>query len=363
MKSPPPKAKLTRASQKSGVGPTSTVQDVAKLARVSTATVSRAINNPDIVRKDVRQRVFAAIEKLGYIPNNAARALRQNATRLIGVIIPTLKYALYTEFVEALQIELLANGFSAVLTTSDYSLQSEYEQANLLIQRGAQGLVFVGHQRDPKLQALLRSTQIPHVDAYAYDPASSSGTIGFDNAEAIASSTDYLISLGHTRLAMLSGITANNDRATARTEGFRRALSRKKLKSQGNVFEANYTIEGGRKAFRSMWESGLFPTGVVCGSDMLALGAMLECEALGLSIPGDISIMGFDNLEFAAHLHPPLSTVEVPSSAMGRQTGAYIVQRCRGSHPMNHTKFETKVIVRKTTDRPRQDSKRKFAVS
>ena len=351
-----PGKKVTRVSRQTEARTSSTVEDVARLARVSTASVSRAINNPDIVSPEVRERVTAAIENLGYIPNSSARALRQNATRLIGVIIPTLKYALYAEFVEALQAELLANRFSALLTTSDYSLQTEYEQAGVLIQHGVQGLVFVGRQRHRKLQALLRSTGIPYVNTYSYEPSSQSGTIGFDNAEAIAASTRYLISLGHKPLAMLWGITENNDRATARTEGFRNALAQHKLKSDGNVFEAAYTIEGGRMAFRNVMQSGLFPTGIVCGSDMLALGAMLECEASGLRVPDDVSIIGFDNLEFAAHLHPGLSTIEVPSKEMGQRTGAYIVKQCNEPGPAAHTKLETKLIVRRTTDRPREMS-------
>jgi LacI family transcriptional regulator len=331
-----------------------TVNDVASLARTSTATVSRALNLPEAVSEDVRERVFAAVQKLGYIPNNSARALRQNQTRLIGVVVPTLKYALYATFYEGLQASLTSMGFFAVLTTSDYDLEVEAEQIRKLVQRGAQGLVLVGKTRDRKLTDFLARARVPYVSTYVFDPTDNENIVGFDNVRAIAGAVDYLVSLGHRDIVMLSGITSNrNDRAQARVKGFLDAAQTHKLPVEKRVAEAPYSIEGGRAALREIFDRGVEPTGIVCGSDMLALGAIQECRARGLKIPRDLSIIGFDDLDFAAHLDPPLSTVEVPSWNLGHTAGDYIVALCTGAKAPTVTNLPTRLLIRNTTGKPR----------
>jgi len=331
-----------------------TVSDVASLARTSTATVSRALNLPEAVSEDVRERVFAAVQKLGYIANNSARALRQNQTRLIGIVVPTLKYALYATFYEGIQASLAPMGFFALLTTSDYDLKIEAEQARKLVQRGAQGLVLVGKTHDRKLTEFLARARVPYVNTYVFDSTDNENIVGFDNVKAIATAVDYLVSLGHRDVVMLSGITSNrNDRAQARVKGFLDAAQTHKLPIDKRVAEAPYSIEGGRAALREIFDRGVEPTGIICGSDMLALGAMQECRARGLKIPRDLSIIGFDDLDFAAHLDPPLSTVEVPSWDLGRTAGDYIVALCTGAKPPSVTNLPTKLLIRNTTGKPR----------
>lgn len=331
-----------------------TVSDVARLAGVSTATVSRALNTPNVVRSEVRERVGDAVEKLGYIPNDSARALRQNQTRLIGVVVPTLSYALYADFFASLQATLAESGYFALLTTSNYDLHVEAEQASKLIRQGAQGLVLVGRLREKRLANLLATSRIPYVNTYVADSSGNDGAVGFDNAGAVREAVEYLISLGHRRIAMLSGVTTKrNDRAIARLSGFAAAIRAHDLVCGDWVAEAPYTIEGGRSALREIFSRGLDPTAIVCGSDMLAIGALQECKARGIQVPRDMSITGFDDLEIAAHLDPPLSTVEVPSAELGRTTGEYIIALCSGAAPPARTVLETRLVIRKTTSRPR----------
>ncbi len=333
--------------------PSVTVSDVARLARVSTATVSRTINTPDIVRAEVRDRVTAAVQKLGYIPNDSARALRQSQTRLIGVIVPTLSYALYAEFFAAVQTTLGQNGFFALLTTTDYDLQVEAEQIVALAKQGAQGVILVGRLRDPAAANFLAASGIPCINTYSSDPFDSDLAIGFDNARAIGDVVTYLASLGHRRIAMLSGVTSNrNDRAIARLAGFRMALEARNLMSPDWVAEAPYTIEGGRAALCEILDRGLDPTAIVCGSDMLGIGAMQECKARGIHVPDDLSIMGFDNLEITAHLDPPLSTVSVPSKELGILAAESIIALCSGQPPVGKRVLDTHLVPRATTAKP-----------
>ncbi|MEP7456208.1 LacI family DNA-binding transcriptional regulator [Phyllobacterium sp. SB3] len=331
-----------------------TVNDVAKLAGVSTATVSRTLNSPDVVRPEVRERVTMAIQKLGYIPNDSARALRQNQTRLIGVVVPTLSYALYADFFASLQKTLAEKGFFALLTTSEYDLQSEAEQAAKLIRQGAQGLVLVGRLRDKQLSRLLATSGVPYVTAYVFDPTDTIGSIGFDNARAVSEVVNYLVSLGHRKIAMLTGLTTNrNDRALARVQGYVTAMNAHQLPSDEWIAQAPYTIIGGRTALQEIFDKSLQPTAIVCGSDMLAIGALQECKARNIQVPQDISIVGFDDLEIAAHIEPPLTTVSVPSVSMGKAVGERIVEICLGLTIPSTPAFETSLIVRKTTAAPR----------
>ena len=350
----PRPGKRRRSVKPSHAPRSATVNDVARIAHVSTATVSRALNSPDVVRPEVRERVAAAVEKLGYIPNDSARALRQYQTRLIGVVVPTLSYALYADFFASLQDTLAGSGYYALLTTSNYDLDVEAEQAIKLIRQGAQGLVLVGRTRDKRLTNFIAASRIPHVNTYVVDPTASETTVGFDNALAIGEAMGHLIALGHRHIAMLSGVTTKrNDRAIARQNGFKTAAQAHQLASQDWVAEAPYTIEGGRSALREIFARGLRPTAIVCGSDMLAIGALQECKARGILVPRDLSIIGFDDLEIAAHLDPPLSTVEVPSVDMGKAAGEFIVALCSGSQLPEKTVFETRLVVRETTSKPR----------
>jgi LacI family transcriptional regulator len=335
-----------------------TTSDVARLAEVSTATVSRTLNSPSIVRPEVRERVEAAIEKLGFIPNDSARALRQNQTRLIGVVVPTLSYALYAEFYARLQEALAKHGFFALLATSEYDLHVEAEQAIRLIRQGAQGLVLVGKVREKRLFDFLAASRVPTVNTYVVDPTDNTNNVGFDNVKAIESAVNHLIALGHRRIAMLSGITTRrNDRALARRRGYEAAMQRNGLETKGWVEEAPYTIAGGRSALRTMLDRALEPTALVCGSDMLAIGALQECKTRSIGVPRDLSIMGFDDLEIAAHLDPPLSTVEVPSREMGIAAAECIVAHCLGTQLPSRTVFETSLVIRSTTARPRAPSR------
>lgn len=333
--------------------PSVTVNDVARLAKVSTATVSRTLNTPDLVRPEARERVTAAIHKLGYIPNDSARALRQSQTRLIGVIVPTLSYALYADFFSAVQVTLSQNGFFALLTTTDYDLEAEAQDILALAKQGAQGLVLVGQLRNPAAANLLAASGIPHVNTYSIGPFDNGLAIGFDNARAIGDVVGYLASLGHRRMAMLSGITSNrNDRALARLSGFKTAVEARGIMSADWVAEAPYTIEGGRTALCEILDRGLNPTAIVCGSDMLAIGAMQECKARKIKVPQDLSIMGFDDLEISAHLDPPLSTVAVPSKQLGILAAEAIVALCSGHEPAGKRILETQLVPRATTARP-----------
>ena len=337
--------------------------DVARAADCSTATVSRALNTPEKVSPAIRDRVLAAAERLGYVPNNAARALRQNRTRIFGTIIPTLNHAIYARLVEALQKRIAQDGFALLHTTSGYDLTAELAQAKLLLERGVQGLVLVGDLHDERLYEILERNGVRYVNTYVFAPQSPHPCVGFDNARAMADVTNFLLDLGHRRFAMIAGITGGNDRAYQRVQGVLAALERKGITLPAtHIEEAPYNIASGRAAMRRILALPERPSAIVCGSDILAFGGITECLDQGIDVPREMSVMGFDDLEFAAQLRPALSTVEVPAADMGRQAGDYLLARCSGRPCHDHVELETRLIVRKTTAAPPSEERRLHAV-
>jgi len=330
------------------------LSDVAKRAGCSAATVSRVLNKPDRVNPVVRKRVDIAIEELGYLRNGAARALRSRRTRTIGAIIPTLDHAIYAHLLSALQACTSEHGYSLLVTTSGFQIEQELRQARLLVERGAEGIVLVGHTHSEALYAALETNGIPFVNTYTYKPESPHASVGFDNRAAARQIVDYLIDLGHRDFAIMVGFQKDNDRVKDRVAGALDAIAARRIATVAPVVvEEPYSIEGGREGLRRILGSGPGPTAIVCGSDVLAFGAIIECDSMGVAVPQQVSIVGFDDLEFAAHLRPPLTTVRVPAAEMGRRAGELLIAHIGGQPHAAHYPLETNLILRRSTAPPR----------
>ena len=324
--------------------------DVAKRADVSVATVSRVMNTPQVVRPDVRQRVNDVIKEMGYTRNAAARALRSQSNRLFGALVPTLNQAIYAAMIDALQRRLSEKGYLLVVGQTDFSPETELLHVNALIEHGAEALVLVGHAHSPELYQLLERKKIPFINTYTYSPDSGHPCVGFDNALATRQMADFVMDLGHQDVAMIVGITKNNDRATERLEGVRQAIAARGMTLNPDyVFESRYTIDGGRHAMRQLLRLERPPTAVLTGSDVLAFGALVECKAQGIAVPEQVSIVGFDDMEFAAHLDPPLTTLQVPVSPMGQNAADYLLACVANEPRYDQVELETRLVVRKTT--------------
>ncbi len=326
------------------------LRDVAAKAEVSTATVSRCLNHPDAVRPALRRRVEAAVEELGYVRHGAARALRSQRSWTIGAVIPTIDNAIFASGIQALQRRLQASGYTLLLASSDYDQRQELQEVESLIARGVDGLVLIGQQRLPQLYALLHGKAIPYVNTWCFDSESEHPCVGFDNRAAAAQIASYLIDMGHRELAMIAGLTAGNDRAAQRVEGVEAALRGRGLAlPAGRLIERPYDIGEGRAALRLLAGLEPRPTAVICGNDILAFGALFECRTLGIRVPGEMSVTGFDDVTLAAHLDPPLTTARVPSREMGRAAAEFLLGRISGEGAPALTKLEVSLIVRGST--------------
>jgi len=343
-----------RSSRSPGELPT--LEDVARAAGVSTATVSRCLNMPDLVREKTRERVFQAVQELGYAPNFGARVLAAKRTNTIGAIIPTMENAIFARGLQAFQEELGRNGVTMLVASSSYRPDLEAEQIRTLAARGADGLLLIGHDRAPELYDFLDRRGMPYVIAWAYDRSRPYPSIGFDNRQSMKALADEVLAMGHRRIGVISAERAGNDRARERVEGIQQAAREHGLDAaEIRVIETPYSIENGAEAFRTLMQGAQPPTVVMCGNDVLALGAAKMANTLGIRVPGDVSITGFDDIELAQVAIPPLTTVHVPHREMGRKAARMLVEMMNGDTGVTSQRLETALKLRETLAPPPPD--------
>jgi LacI family transcriptional regulator len=329
--------------------------DIAREASVSTATVSRVVNNAKSVSPTVRRRVLAEIEKRGYYPHAAARALAYHRSRTIGAVVPTLKSDLFARGIDALARRLRQMDYSLMVVASDYSLADEWVLVRRLLERGVDGLFLIGQQRYPGTLALLEESRRPFVESYISDDFERDGYVGFCNAKAAASVVDYLVALGHRRIAMFAGITDGNDRAYRRLAGVRARLGELGIPLlEHHTPELPYDVDAARAAFGNLCESASMPTALICGNDLIAMGVLVEAQARSINIPKHLSVVGFDNHPLARHTWPPLTTIDVPADEIGRRAADALVNAIEHGVPVGKHELEAPLVVRDTTAPPRQ---------
>lgn len=307
---------------------TPTLEDVASKAGVSTATVSRCLNAPEKVVEDTRKRVLEAVQSLGYAPNFSARALAAKRTQTIGAVIPTMENALFAQGLQAFQERLGQAGFMLLVASSSYDPEVEAEQIRTLVTRGADGLLLIGHDRGEQIYRFLETQNVPVLAAWAFNTDRPS--IGFDNRAAMQDLAARAIDLGHRRIGVISASSVGNDRARERIEGILQAAKEGGLDvADVTVIETIYSVEAGADAFDQLMET-VSPTIVICGNDVLAAGALTRARDWRLSVPGDISITGFDDMVLARVLSPKLTTVQVPHREMGIKAAEALIAMCEG---------------------------------
>jgi LacI family transcriptional regulator len=332
---------------------TAKLADVARLAGVSTATVSRALTQPDKVKSATAARIRQAVQALGYVAHGAARALASRRTRTIGAVIPTLDNAIFAHTAHALQKTLDDAGYTLLLASHEFDAEVEARLTRALIERGVDGLVLLGATHHPGVLQMIDLHQIPYVLTWALDAAGRHPCIGFDNRAAGEVIARHLLELGHRELGMISGITAGNERAAERLEGVRQALAARGIAlAPGRVVEKPYTLTAGREGLREILRGSPRPTAVVCGNDVLAIGALAECQAQGLAVPREVSVTGFDDLEMAAVVTPALTTVHFPTAELGSLAGQHLLARLAGRPVESRTELPVKLVVRASTAAP-----------
>lgn len=324
-----------------------TLEDVARAAGVSTATVSRCLNFPHRVQERTRQRVANAIEELGYTPNFGARVMAAKRTFTIGAVIPTMENAIFARGVQAFQEELHARGYTLLVASSAYRPDLEAEQIRKLVARGADGLLLIGQDRDPAIYDYLKRQKVSALIAWTYATDAPLPCIGFDNRVSMRLLAEDVLRLGHRRVALISGITEGNDRARLRVEGVRDAFGTQGL-DPGDlaVIETRYEVECGGEAFDRFMADMPPPTAIMCGNDVLAVGALKRARERGIAVPKNVSITGFDDIELARIVDPAVTTVHVPHREMGRRAAAELIDIVEKNSPGRSIELQATVQSR-----------------
>jgi LacI family transcriptional regulator len=319
--------RTTAIPQKSRSG----AKDVARLAGVSTATVSRVLNNSQQVDPATRQRVLDAAAKLRYVPHGAARTLRSHRSKMVGAIVPSFDYALYARTTSALHQRLDEQGYALVLAEHHYELAAETRIAGQLVEHGVDAFVLVGLDHEQALFTLLEDYGRPYVLTWGVDPLRRHPSIGFDNQAASYEAARHLIALGHRRIGLLSAPLPGNDRARARGEGLRQALADHGLRlDASHVAYAPISLAAAEAAMQGLLQLPERPTAIVATNDVFAVGAMLACRKAGIDVPRQLSITGVDNTDLGATQTPGLTSVSTPVTQLGRAAADQIVARLEG---------------------------------
>ncbi|WP_375262070.1 LacI family DNA-binding transcriptional regulator [Palleronia sp.] len=320
------------------------IADVARAAGVSTATVSRALSDPGKVGAETRAKVLAAIEATGYRVNGAARDLRQQRARSILVLAPNLANTFFSRIVAAIQEVAGATGLAVQVSDT----RARQETLWTLGHDGrADGLIVL----DGSLPAtMVRGWRLPTVQLCELNPAYGVPGLGIDNAAAAGLAVDHLADLGYRSILHVAG-PPQNVLSGAREAGFRSAAVRRGLAHV--VLEGDFTLESGIRAARDWAQMADRPAAVFTASDECAFGFISECHRMGLSVPKDASVVGFDDVDFAGHFTPPLTTIHQPRARLGRLAAERLVAALQQDVPMQLQQelIDAHLVIRGSTAR------------
>ena len=236
------------------------------------------------------------------------------------------RYRQLARGLQAFQETLHQLGYNLLVSSSAYQPKLEAEQIRELVARGAERLLLIGYERDQAIYDYLERRSIPTVLAWASSPDKAHPFVGFDNKAAMRGLADMVIEMGHRRIGVISGVIAGNDRAAGRLAGIKESWQSHGFDIENlAIIETPYDIEGGGKAFEKLMAADFKPTVIMCGNDVLATGVISKAREMGLSVPHDVSVTGFDDIELARCVCPPLTTVHVPHRQMGREAANALI--------------------------------------
>ena len=305
-----------------------TLHDVAKLAGVAPITASRALNSPEQVSPEVRQKVSDAVARTGYVPNLLAGGLASRRSRLVAAVVPTISGPVFLETVQSLTEALAERGYQLMLGQAGYTRSREDALLEAIIGRRPDGIVLTGIMHSVEGRKRLLAAGIPVVETWDLTPTPIDMLVGFSHVEVGRAVAEFLHRKGRRCLAVVTG---DDERARRRTEAFQAAAKSLGLPEvQVSMVTAPTTLKLGRDGLASLLSTTPQVDAVFCSSDLLALGVMTEARARGLQVPAQLAIVGFGDLEFAADLEPSLTTVHIKGAAIGRQAAQFIVDRAEG---------------------------------
>ena len=323
------------------------LEQVARRAKVSTATVSRVLNNASVVKTTTRARVIKAIEELKYHPNLHARNLAGGKSRTLGVIVSNLENPFFFDIYKTIENDAHSAGYEVVMANTDYRSEQLVKSIRLMIGRRVAGLAAVVSEMEPALIDELTDSDIPVVFYDVGAPRLNITNIRVDYRRGIDKVIDYLHSLGHRRLGFVGhhGLLGPiHERAKAVID----AAGRYPHMKVRTAADAD-TLDGGRMATRALLSSGETPTAIVCVNDIMAVGALRELRERGLRVPQDVSVTGFDNVKLSEFCYPALTTVHIPRDRIGKLVCESLLAKSGGATSDHEMVIDPEFVLRDST--------------
>lgn len=338
----------------------STIRDVARIAGVSTATVSRVINTPRRVGAETRERVFKAMGTCRYKYNALARGFATKQSHTLGLIVPTITNPVFAESTRGVQDIADQEGYQVLLGNSDYQYQKESKLVDALRERQVDGLLITTTTLRGKALKVLVDEGFPLVLLYSTVRRGPVSAVGVDNFEGGYQATEHLVQQGHSCIAMLAGRFSFSDRSLLRWHGYKKCLKDHGIAYRPSlVSQTQYSLESGREGIKRLLALNHGLTAVFCSNDFLALGVMQGARDLGLAVPERLSIVGFDDMAISSYINPSLTTIRQPAYEMG-QIGTHVLLgqiRNRTLKPV-HKILPTTLVARGSTAAPSKEGKK-----
>jgi LacI family transcriptional regulator len=294
------------------------IKDIAEQAGVSTATVSHVINNTRFVTEPTRQRVLKAIENCNYYPNAHARSLASGRSHTVGLLVSDISNPFFPELVQSIEVAASERGYDIILASSNYDASRTSHYVRRMVGRRVAGVLLMTSEIDQALIDELIALEVPAVFYNLAPTLVPISNVIVDCEIGIDQALSHLVSLGHRRIAHLAGPHAARA-GSQRLAAFMHRIAEYLPDWRPSIHEGDFKVEGGRRAASEMLSGDTLPSAVIAANDMMALGLVKEFRSAGLSIPRDISIVGFDDIAFAALSDPPLTTISLPRMELGRR--------------------------------------------
>ena len=323
---------------------------VAKAARVSISTVSRSFNHPELVKPATRKKIDVAVRKLGYIRNRAAQTMHGIRSGTIGLVVPTIDHAIFAEVIQAFSDAVEAQGFTILVASHGYDLEREYSVLRKFLEHRVDGVALIGLDHSEETYNLIARQDIPAITIWNYDSASALPCVGADNRLAGAMAAQHLINLGHRDIGLVFPPTADNDRARGRLHGAQDVLRAAHIDTGADAHvETLYSISDAKRAVTQMLIADRRPSAILCGNDVLAVGALYAARQSGLDVPRDISIIGIGDFKGSKEMEPALTTVRLPARRIGQLAGEQLAHSIIGKTPETlRTSCEIELLKRQT---------------
>lgn len=330
-----------------------TMDDIAREAKVSVSTVSRVINNTKPVSQELRERVFSIIEKNNFKPNVLAQGLATNKTNMIGVVVPDISNSVFGMLIKGINSICSKRGYTIIVCESGGKHEEELRLLEVLEDKKISGVLFAGIDVNKVLTSAMRQKSYPIV-LVTQEASEGDGiidTVVHDNVKAVYDAVQFLIQSGHKKIAYIGGPKHDYSSGKKRLKGYKQALEDSEIEIVESFIEqGEFSYQFGYEGMKKMYEENhILPTAIVTGSDVIATGAIQFLKSVSVEVPEDISVMGFDDLDFITYFKPELSTVRIAYFEEGEKAAGELIKLIDGSTQKPKTHYVPHKIIRRST--------------